>query len=192
MTSTRTRLEDAIVGLLKDLVKPLGLRTVKPYAGEMGTGAAEDITRALNGLAPAILVSTDRGNYKGISVSRDAYHRDIELILYLISGSQSTREDRLRSEGQIYDMGEAILARLIGVHPDLGPGVECGHLEPVGEEEIAHTAQIAVWRMTWTLSVEVELADKPAANVTEALGQIGSEDETASPAPFVGVSTLIS
>jgi hypothetical protein len=192
MTAVRAMLEDAVVTLLQDLVAPLGIRTIRAYAGEMGTGTAEDMMRALNGLAPGILVSTDRGTYKGISVHRDSYHRDIELVLYLISSVQSTREDRLRGDNQIYEMADAILSRLIGIKPDLGSDVSCGHLEPVGEEEIVHSPQIAVWRQNWLITVEAELAEQPSADVTETLGRIGSEDEATPTAPACGVSNLIS
>jgi hypothetical protein len=190
--SARADIEDAVIALLKDMVRPGGVQTVRHYAGEMGVDTAEDVMAALGGAAPGILVTTDRGLYKGITVQRDRYRRDVEVVLYLVSVSQSTREARLRGPNQLYELADATVGRLTGVKPL--PGEGCGHLEPVSEEVVAHTPVIAVWRQSWMVTVESELAEAPAADVTEVAGRVADEAEEEpedEAAPIVRVSNLI-
>lgn len=183
--SVRTRLEDAVVAVLDDLVGAGGmLRTVRPYAGELAAGGAskpEAVMQALNGLAPGILVTTERGVFKGMSSNRRIYHRDIEVVLYLVSTNQASREDRVRGENEIYEIAEAALVRLTGLRPDLGADVDCGHFEPTSEEVIVLDPIFAIWRQSYLITVEVERVFPPAADITEVRGRVNapSDDDPA-------------
>jgi hypothetical protein len=190
-TSVRARLEDAVIERLQALREPAGVKTIRPYAGEMGIGKPEDITRALNGVRPGILVSTERGSFKGMATSRDRYHRDIEIALYLVTGGGTTREDRQRGDNQIYEIADSVLHRLIGIRPLLGDDVAFGAFEPVGEEVLLHTPELLVWVQTWNISVTCDLEEEPAPDITEVRGRITVEDDTADEPLLVGVNHLI-
>lgn len=194
-TSVRTAVEDAVIDLLEDLRSPSGVKVVKPYAGEMGTGKPEDITRALNGVSPGILVATERGQFQGISVARNRYRREIEISLYIVTSGQRSREARQRGDNQIYEIVDSVLSRLIGVKPDLGlddDAVAVGHLEPVSEDVLLHDPVLLVWKQTWAITVECQLAEPPAPDVTEVVGSMAPPlVDGGDLGPVVGASTLI-
>jgi hypothetical protein len=194
--SARARLEDAVADALGDLVGADGILTVRPYAGELAAGGQarpEAVMQALNGLAPGILVTTERGVFKGMSTNRRVYHRDIEVVLYLVSKNQRSREARTRGENEIYEIAELALSRLTGFVPDLGPDVAVGHFEPTSEEVIVFDPTFAIWRQSYLVTVEIERVRPPAPEVTEVLGRVNAPaDDDGAADPLIGVSNLIS
>jgi len=168
----RTQVENAVIALLKDLETSRKVRTVRPYNGELAAPKSEDILRALNGQLPGILVATENGEYHGVQVQRRCYRREIEIALYLVSGSQNAREERTRGANQIYAMEDAAFARLAGVKPVLDEAVAVGHLVPVSEQVIGHDPVVCAWKQTWRLMVEVERLEPAAPAVTEAVGEL--------------------
>lgn len=191
--SVRKAIEDAIIVQLGDLVTGGKVRTVRPYSGELAKGEAEDVMKALNGLAPGILVSTTHGGYRGIAVNRRRVRRDIDIPLYLVNVSQSSPEDRVRGDGGIYELEDLVLERLTGVKLDLGAVVvPIGHLEPIAVEVKAHDTNACIWVQTWRITVEAEQRDAPAPNVTQVVGSLNAPSEQDSAGnPIVQVSNLI-
>lgn len=189
--AVRTRLEDAVIERLQTLKGATGVKTIRPYAGEMGIGKPEDITRALNGVRPGILVTTERGSFASESVGRNRYHRAIEIGLYLVTGGGANFEARTRGDNQIYEISDETLKRLIGIRPIVGDDVAFGAFEPVSEEVLLHTPEILVWLQTWNITATCELEEEPAVDVTEVGGRVRAvEDDSAEPV-IVGVTTLI-
>ncbi len=185
MSSVRARVRDAVIALLQDMP---GKIPVRAYRGELGA-KEEDAMRALNGMCPGILVSIERGGFRGVQVQRRRYRWDLAIVLRLASSMQSTREDR---DDELAELEDEIIARLTGALPALDGLVPVGHLEPVSDEVWVHTPEVCIWEMVWKLTVEVELAEKPAAPITETLGRINApQDEDNAADPIVQVSTLI-
>jgi hypothetical protein len=185
--AVRTQVRDAIVELLRELVSSGDLREVRPYSGELGGKVAEDVMRALNGMAPGILVATESGIHKGVQVQRRRTHRDLGVVLYLVSTSQDTREDRA---DQLARIEELVLERLLGVKPEIDVG--CGVFEPVSEKTLAHEPHVCIWQQDWRITVQVDRLEKPAAPITDTLGRINApQDEDNAADPIVQVSTLI-
>lgn len=190
MTSVRSAVRDSIVELLKGLEGAGVVRTVRPYAGELGGEEADDVMEALNGIAPAILVAVEQGAYRGIDVRRRSYRRDLSIVLYLVSTLQTKPEAR---DDQLGEIEDRVLALLTGAKPELGAlAVPHGHLEPVSEEVMVHDPTVCIWRQRWQITAQAELAEPPAPNVAQVDGKLNapSEDDNAGD-PIVQASTLI-
>lgn len=172
---TRTQIEDGVVALLADLVTTRVVDTVRPHNGEMGAERVDDILRGLGGRVPGVLVATEAAKFEGMQVQRRLVRRTIDVALYLVSGAQSTREDRTRRD--IYAILDATLERLTGALLAADPGVELGHLAPVSEEVMHHDDRLCVWRQVWQLSVEAELAARPAPAVAEVGGRVRLDED---------------
>jgi hypothetical protein len=184
-------LEDQVIGRLA-LLLPAGVRAIRPYNGELSKPAA-DALQALNGLAPGILVSTTQGTFHGIAANKRRIRRKLDVLLYLLSVKASSPEDRARAPGQVYDLLDRTLKRLIGFKPDFGGlATPTGLMEPTLEEVMAHDATACIWKQHWDVVVEMERDEEPAPNVTLVDGSLNapSEQDNAGD-PIVQVSNLI-
>lgn len=189
----RTRVEDAVVELLRDLEQKRILAAVRPYAGELGAQEPEDVMRVLNGKTPGVLVATTSGRFRGVDARRRRWRRELEVHLYLINNFPSSKEDRVRrAAAGIYALEDLALARLCGAKLELGDDVAAGHLEPVSEEVLVHTPDVCIWRQVWSITVEVDREDALEPDITEYLGKVNlpSEDDNAAD-PIVQVQNTV-
>lgn len=181
--SLRRRLEDAVIAALKGLPY---LRGARPYNGEMAD--PERVREALAGFYPGVLVATDDGAYRGLSVQQRRWTEEIKLELLVCSGNLRGREAQVRGDSRtdqkadpgIYAMLEDVRDQLAGVELDVdGVGV----LVPVSVTRQIHLADLSVWRATYSADADAVAKEPTRATITEVAGDfnVPSPDDAANP-----------
>lgn len=188
MTTLRTQLEDAVVGAIE--AKLDYLKFVGPYAGEASGKDEDEIFNRLQGLAPAVLVSTNDSRPDTLIQSRHVI-KEVDVNLLVVSNNPRSREARNRDAGGIYQMADDLERLLLG--RDVGiAGV--GRLNYASESSFIHRPELAAWRIRYTVRMNAIADADDAPTLLELAGSIkfSREEDPAGTGPtIVGVNETL-
>jgi hypothetical protein len=174
MASIRRQIEDRVIAALQPLLTSRILRAVRTFSGNLSADL-DDVKRMTGGQLPAVLITTSRADYHAIQTQRRRHSKNVQLQLLVISPSLRSREEARRDDvgggsAGIYLLMEYLCEALQGLDPTL-PGV--GRIEPASEEEFAVQPDVAVWRMTFTVPVDVNRPiDQTLADLLEIYSDV--------------------
>ncbi len=191
MPSVRAQIEQGIQSALTQLLKVNGgyLLAVEPHNGELNGGPefVEEMRQELLGRVPGVLIETGRATYRDRQLQRRRAIEDMDIHLWLVSGSLRSRAARTQgglatdADPGVYQMLEDVRGILFG--NDLGlSGV--GRITPVSEGPHLDLQDLTAWELLMRVPVEViqPAEDADDEDLTELRGRHNlTDDDAANP-----------
>ncbi len=173
--SQRGAVEDAVVALLRRrlVAEPDGyLEAVEPYQGSLDPEPEDEaLNRVLNGRAPAVLVTTDDGDWNEWSRTLQRAEGLIELVLLIVSANLRSPEDSARGDGRSVDPGAYFVAEdaraLLMGYPLGAKGA--GRPRPTGERIVGRGEKFII-RTNYVVPV-VATAYEPEVDIQRIKGR---------------------
>lgn len=176
----RSQLRAAIIARLSQLTRTNGmyLNAVKVVPSQIKV--AEDLANIFDQdtVPPAIVVALGDKSYKAAGIQNPArrWSSDLEIAIYVMSGhARAMDAGRLatdnaarltnRADPGIDVMLEHVEELLIGWAPGI---VGCNHLRPENETEVFSDKAASIWELTFTCTIEREVAGRVACPSVEA------------------------